>query len=117
MDIRCPALLLCHSPPCSLETESLPESGVRLAVCKPSNPPSLPSTVLGFQVHAQQSLTLHVSTGDLNPSTRVYAAIILTDLHSLQQLPLSYFLYMFPRSGRNNFGSKNLKRFIKNSNS
>lgn len=106
-------VLLCHSPPCSLETESLPESGVRLAVCKPSNPPALPPTVLSFKIHAQQNLTLHVGAGDLNPRTHAYAASSLTHLHSLQHLPLAYFLHMFLRSGSNNFGSKNLRGLLK----
>lgn len=50
--------------------------------------------MLGLQVYAQQSLTLHVGTGDLNPSIHAYTANILTRLNSPQQLALPYFLYL-----------------------
>lgn len=41
--------------------------------------------------------------------SRLYSINILTHLNSPQQLALSYFLYVFLRSGRNNSGSKNLR--------
>ncbi|CAH6779052.1 Lhfp [Phodopus roborovskii] len=71
-------VLLCHSPLCPLETESFTESGY--IGSRQAKPPSLSPTVLGVQVHAQQSLTLHVGTGVSNPSTLTW---VLTHLHSL----------------------------------
>lgn len=45
--------------------------------------------------------------------SRLYSINILTHLSSPQQLALSYFLYMFLRSGRNNSGCKNLRGILK----
>lgn len=45
--------------------------------------------------------------------SHLYSINILTHLSSPQQLALSYFLYMFLRSGRNNSGSKNPRGLLK----
>lgn len=45
--------------------------------------------------------------------SRLYSINILTHLNSPQQLALSYFLYLFLRSGGNHFGSKNLRGLLK----
>lgn len=86
MDIGCSALSFSFLFPWDRVSHW---TGVTLAACKPRSLSFLPPTVLGFQVCAQQSLTLHMGTGDLNPSIHAYTANILTHLNSWHGL-ISY---------------------------